>query len=146
MRATLRNLIVPTMALGIVAGCAAQERYWPLEVERSANAASVQRGSEAMTVIARLEDTDDGFVSPEKKAYYAALLRAARETRAAGQARFEVVDTDAEVLTGILGQVGPRKSVRYEMTVRPLAAEGARPTGDVFETAEVLAGPEGGRI
>ena len=148
MKARSTHLLIPILALALLAGCApGNERFWPTEVTKPAAAAAVQRGADTFTIVTRTEGNDGEPVSPLDLAYNAALLRAAREAEAAGFSRFVVVKTDAFVISDIINHVGAPQRVRYTMTIRPVGAgEQVRDSQKLHDVAEVLAGPKGGYL
>ncbi|MFQ5565617.1 MAG: hypothetical protein ACE5EU_04565 [Paracoccaceae bacterium] len=147
MQARSTRLLIPILALVFIAGCAPiGERYWPAAVTEPAGAASVTRGADTITIVTHSEGNDGNPVSPTDLGYNAALLRAARETEAAGYSRFQVVDTDTYVLSRIINQVGAPQRVRYTMTIRPAGPGDGAGSRKYHDTAEVLAGPRGGLL
>ena len=147
MQARLTHLLFPILALAFVAGCApTKEHFWPTEVTKPAAAAAVQRGADTFTIITRTEGNDGEPVSPLDLGYNAALLRAAREAKAAGFSRFLVIETDAYIISDIINQVGAPQRVRYTMTIRPAGPGDGAGSRKYHDTAEVLAGPRGGLL
>ena len=147
MQARPIHLLIPILALAFIAGGAPiEERYWPAAVTKPAGAASVTRSGDTITIVTHTEGNDGNPVSPTDWGYNAALLRAARETEAAGFSRFHVIDTDTHVISRIINQVGAPQRVRYTMTIRPAGPGGGAGSRKYHETAEVLAGPRGGLL
>jgi hypothetical protein len=140
------SILAPILALALFAGCTPTERYWPAEVTKPARAAVVSRSEETVTIVTRTSGNDGEAVSPTQLGYNAALLRAARETEAAGFKRFEVVKTDTHVISDIINQVGAPQRVRYTMTIRPIGPEVTKVSRKMHNTSEVLAGPIGGYL
>jgi hypothetical protein len=141
------HLLIPILVLALVAACAPKGNFWPAEVTRPAGAAAVTRGDETITIVTRTEGNEGNPVSPIEWGYHSALLRSAREVKAAGFSRFEVVETDTHVITGILNHVGAPQRVRYTMTIRPIGSDKqVRASQNLYNTAEVLAGPKGGLL
>jgi len=147
MRAQLTHLLIPVLTLAFAAGCAPKGNFWPTEVIKPAGAAAVTRGDDTFTIVAQTEGNDGNPVSPIEWGYHAALLRGAREAKAAGFSRFEVIETDTHVITGLINHVGAPQKVRYTMTIRPIGADQqVRASRDLHDTAEVLTGPKGGLL
>ena len=147
MQARPIRLLIPILALALVAGCAPiKERYWPAEVTKSAGVAAVTRSGDTITIVTHAEGNDGNPVSPNDWSYNAALLRAARETEAAGYSRFQVFDTDTYVISDIINQIGAPQRVRYTMTIRPANPGDGASSQKYHDTAEVLAGPLGGLL
>ena len=146
MNARLTYLLTPILALAILAGCTPKERYWPAEVTKPAMAATVSHGEETITIVTRTPGNDGEPVSPTELGYNAALLRAAREMKAAGFSRFEVIKTDTHVISDVINQVGAPQRVRYTMTIRSVDPADTKDSRKHHNTAEVLAGPRGGYL
>jgi hypothetical protein len=141
------HLLIPILLLALVAACAPKGNFWPTEVTKPAGAAAVTRGDETITIVTRTEGNDGNPVSPTEWGYHAALLRGAREAKAAGFSRFEVIETKTRVITGILNHVGAPQQVRYTMTIRPIGSDKqVRASRNLHDTVEVLAGPKGGLL
>ncbi len=147
MPARPTHLLISILALAFVAGCAPKGNFWPNEVIKPARTAAVTRGDETITIVTRTEGNDGNPISPTEWGYHAALLRGAREVKAAGYSRFEVIETDTYVISGIINHIGALQQVRYTMTIRPIGADKqVRASRNLYDTAEVLAGPKGGLL
>lgn len=146
MNARFTLLLIPILALTLIAGCTTNERYWPTEVTKPARAAVVSRGEETITIVTRTTGNDGEMVSPTDLGYNAALLRTAREMQAAGFSRFEVIKTDTHVISDLINQVGAPQRVRYTMTIRPVDPADTKTSRKHHNTADVLAGPRGGYL
>jgi hypothetical protein len=146
MNARLTPLLITILALAFAAGCTPSKRYWPAEVTKPAKAAVVSRGEETTTIVTRTTGNDGEMVSPTDLGYNSALLRAAREMKAAGFSRFEVIKTDTHVISDLINQVGAPQRVRYTMTIRPVDPADIKTSRKHHNTADVLAGPRGGYL
>jgi hypothetical protein len=147
MKVRSTHLLIPILALAFVAGCAAKGNFWPTEVIKPAGAAAVTRGDDTITIVANTEGNDGNPVSPIEWGYHAALLRGAREAKAAGFSRFEVIETDTYVISSIINHIGAPQRVRYTMTIRPIGPDKkVKASRNLYDTAEVLAGPKGGLL
>jgi hypothetical protein len=143
MNARLTPLLITILALAFAAGCTPSKRYWPAEVTKPAKAAVVSRGEETTTIVTRTTGNDGEMVSPTDLGYNSALLRAAREMKAAGFSRFEVIKTDTHVISDLINQVGAPQRVRYTMTIRPVDPA-CTPSRNRYKTAKFILGPQGG--
>jgi hypothetical protein len=146
MNARFTPLLIPILALTLIAGCTTNERYWPAEVTKPAKAAVVSRGEETITIVTRTTGNDGEMVSPTDLGYNSALLRAARGMQAAGFSRFEVIKTDTHVISHLINQVGAPQRVRYTMTIRSVNPADTKTSRKHHNTADVLAGPRGGYL
>jgi hypothetical protein len=146
MKAGLPYLLAPLLIVALLAGCAPKGHYWPSVVIKSAQEAKVKRDGNTITIVTRTEGNDGMPVSPTELDYNAALLRAARESKADGFSRFEVIKTGTDVISDIIDHVGANQRVRITMMAHPLPPDEAGDTHKTHDAAEVLAGPVGGYI
>lgn len=144
MRAGSADLLAPVLIIALLAGCAAGERFWPLEITLIARKAAVARDQDTMTIVTNAEGSDGPYSSAFDRGLNGALLRAAHETEAAGFTCFDALEIDPRLLMSH-GDLGPEyQYVRYTVTIRPVRPEVCTTSRKRYNTAEVIAGPIGG--